>query len=41
MLKVKNRKSRKVENMDAKTFREFGKAAIDYVADYMETIREW
>ncbi|XP_061402842.1 3,4-dihydroxyphenylacetaldehyde synthase 2 [Musca vetustissima] len=26
--------------MDAKTFREFGKAAIDYVADYMETIRD-
>ncbi|XP_013105021.2 3,4-dihydroxyphenylacetaldehyde synthase 2 isoform X1 [Stomoxys calcitrans] len=26
--------------MDAKTFREFGKAAVDYVADYMENIRD-
>lgn len=26
--------------MDAKEFREFGKAAIDYIADYLENIRD-
>jgi hypothetical protein len=26
--------------MDAESFREFGKAAIDYLADYLENIRE-
>ncbi|XP_055837642.1 3,4-dihydroxyphenylacetaldehyde synthase 2 [Episyrphus balteatus] len=26
--------------MDSKEFREFGKAAIDFIADYMDTIRE-
>mgnify|MGYP000303582984 CR=1 FL=1 len=26
--------------MDAKEFREFGKAAVDYVADYLESLRE-
>lgn len=27
--------------MDNATFRDFGKAAIDFVADYMENIRDW
>lgn len=27
--------------MDANTFREFGKAAVDFIADYMENIRDW
>lgn len=26
--------------MDAESFREFGKAAVDYLADYLENIRE-
>ncbi|XP_067625549.1 3,4-dihydroxyphenylacetaldehyde synthase 2-like [Eurosta solidaginis] len=26
--------------MDAETFREFGKAAVDFIADYLETIRD-
>lgn len=26
--------------MDAKEFREFGKAAVDFVADYLENIRD-
>lgn len=26
--------------MDAEQFREFGKAAVDYIADYYETIRD-
>lgn len=28
-------------NMDAETFREFGKAAVDFIADYYENIRDW
>lgn len=32
--------SKKQKNMDANTFREFGKAAVDYIADYMENIRD-
>lgn len=27
-------------NMDAKDFREFGRAAIDFVADYMENVQD-
>ncbi|KAJ9576935.1 hypothetical protein L9F63_006501 [Diploptera punctata] len=30
----------KKKNMDAKEFREFGKAAVDYVADYLESLRD-
>lgn len=26
--------------MDAKEFREFGRAAVDFVADYLENIRD-
>lgn len=26
--------------MDSETFREFGKAAVDYIADYMDNIRD-
>jgi hypothetical protein len=26
--------------MDAEEFRKFGKAAVDYIADYIETIRD-
>lgn len=27
-------------NMDVNEFREFGKAAIDWVADYLENVRD-
>lgn len=26
--------------MDAKEFREFGRAAVDFIADYLENIRD-
>lgn len=27
--------------MDSKTFREFGNAAVNFIADYMDNIRNW
>lgn len=34
------RKQRQRSAMDATQFREFGKAAVDYIADYLENLRD-
>lgn len=38
-IRLKRRK-KNCENMDANDFREFGRAAIDFVADYLENVQE-